>query len=176
MDYMELSVRRRSLFIALLFLAGVPVVRLNKNHDQSRHHAQSEQVMTRCNVHQLIRFLMPFIIGTLLVSCSASQHAGNFRIEAPPATEDKDSVWLSYYQDQFDARQGHVELPTPQSPPAAFQAYQRAQAEWDRKVISARSRTIAAYVCLGIADVVIVYVIINSMSKSAENSRNRNDD
>ncbi|MFN0158918.1 MAG: hypothetical protein ACKVRP_12710 [Bacteroidota bacterium] len=104
------------------------------------------------------RFLIPVLIVSLLMSCSASQHAGVTTIKQPPITENNESAWLSYYQDQFDAYKGKVSPPEDQYPKAAHKAYQLAQEDWDSKFGDARLKTIlvTGAVVVGLLVVLVV--------------------
>ena len=120
------------------------------------------ELMSLNNLLKLTRFLIPVLITSLLVSCSASQHAGVTTINEPPLVEDKLSTWLLYYQDQFDANEGNVIPPSNQYPQSAVRAYQRAKMNWDDKVQDAKSKTVDAYIVLGVV-VVLCVIIVESL-------------
>ncbi len=96
----------------------------------------------KLNGFKATRFLVTVLILSLLMSCSASQHAGVTTIKQPLITENDESEWFSYYEDQFDAYKGKVSPPEDQHPQAAHKAYQLAKDDWDSKAGDARLTTI----------------------------------
>ena len=112
---------------------------------------------------KLSHFVIPAVISSLLVSCIASQHVGVTTIQQPMFSEENESVWFQYYQDQFDTKEGNVVLPSEGYPQAAVQAYQRARTAWENKVQEAQRKTIALYVIAGIACFGIGYAIYTAI-------------
>ncbi len=118
------------------------------------------------SLHKLTPFLIPVLVATLLLSCSAAQHAGIVTVSEPPFSEDNESRWFSYYEDQFDAKEGNVEAP-PAKYPAARHAYIRAKEEWDAKVQKATTKTAVVCLCgMGVFLIVYAGAIIVSHSLS----------
>lgn len=106
------------------------------------------------------RFLIPVLITSLLISCSASQHAGESTIKEPAQTENDENVWFLYYQDQFDTNEGNVDVPSEQYPQCAIDAYRLAKENWQLKVQQANVATITTVVvsvAVSIACVVILF-------------------
>jgi hypothetical protein len=108
----------------------------------------------------LTRFFIPVIITSLLVSCSASQHAGVTTITEPSPLEDNVVIWFQYYQDQFDANEGNVVPPTTQYPQSALRGYQQARMDWDGKIRDAKSETALLYIGAGVTALVVTLSII----------------
>ena len=90
-------------------------------------------------------FLIPVLIASILISCSASRHAGVNTILEPPLAENDQSVWFAYYEDQFDALKGNVIVPTSQYPECAHRGYEQAKNEWNERVKYARGGTTLLY-------------------------------
>ena len=86
-------------------------------------------------------FIICIVAAFLVTGCAASQHAGTTYVPKPAKTETNEGIWLSYWQDQFDAYSGNVIVPDASYPEAAKQAFQRAKLEWDRKVETAATNT-----------------------------------
>lgn len=115
--------------------------------------------MTLDKLLRLTRFFVTTLFTSLLVSCTASKHAGITTVNEPPITENNESAWFLYYEDQFDAKEGNVAAPSTQYPESAIRAHQRAMTNWKRKVQIAKERTIIAYIGGG----VIIGVIIKNI-------------
>jgi hypothetical protein len=107
-----------------------------------------------------VRFLVPVLILSLLMSCTASQHAGVTTIGQPPITENNESAWFSYYRDQFDAYEGNVSPVDTQYPRAAHRAHQLAKKDRDSRELNALFATVGI-VGLGIACAVVHYFVLN---------------
>ncbi len=105
------------------------------------------------------RCVVPILITSLLVSCTASQHAGVATIHQPPLAENNDSTWFSYYQDQFDAYEGKVLPPGDQYPQAAQKAYQQAKKDRESKELNAFWGTVVV-TGLGIGVAVVLFSIL----------------
>jgi len=106
------------------------------------------------------RFLVPILVLTLLMSCTASDHAGVTTVDRPPLTENNESAWFSYYQDQFDASEGKVPPPDAQYPQAAHKAYQLAKQDRDHKEVNAFWGTVGL-TGLAITGAVLLYFVLN---------------
>ncbi len=90
-----------------------------------------------------LSFIAALLIPSiLLISCSASQHAGITYQTKPPMEETNEAIWLSYWQDQFDAFKGNVVMPSAgEYNQSAVNAYQRSKMEWDEKVEMAKTNS-----------------------------------
>ena len=124
--------------------------------------------MALTKLRRLTRLLIPVLIASLLVSCSASQHARVTTINEPPLAEDNETSWSLYYQYQFDANEGKVMPPSVQYPLSAVRAYQREKVNWDNKVQEAKQKNLIAYIGAGMAGVVgviLIYLIFKSSPK-----------
>ena len=110
------------------------------------------------------RFIALAVTASILISCSASQHAGVTTIKEPSLSENDQNIWFSYYQDQFDALEGNVMPPGEQYPKSAHQGYEQAKDEWNKKVSRAKGRTTLLYVCGGSALLVSVIYVLSFMS------------
>lgn len=97
------------------------------------------------------------LITSILISCSASTHSGVVSVERPATTEMNAEHWFLYYQDQFDAFKGKVNIPTDAFPPQAFKGYEKAEKEWNEKVSSARIKNTLG----GIIVILIIYSILD---------------
>lgn len=112
-------------------------------------------------MNKLIRIVAPIlIISLLLMSCSASEHAGVSYKKRPALTETDEQVWLEYWQDQFDARRGKVITPPMEYPAVAHNAYQRAAQDWNLKEQEARTQTYIAWIAGSAGVLIILYIII----------------
>jgi len=69
----------------------------------------------------------------LLNSCSMYMHPGITSVARPALTDNDQSKWVTYYQDQFDGDRGNVLEPASDYPDAARQAYQQVHAEFMKK-------------------------------------------
>lgn len=87
------------------------------------------------------KILIPILICSVLISCSASRHAGITHVKQPLLSEEDENKWFAYYQDRFDANKGEVVLPTAQYPKSAHEGYKRAEEDWNRKVQKANTAT-----------------------------------
>jgi hypothetical protein len=106
------------------------------------------------------RSLIPLLVSSiLLISCSASEHAGVAYKQTPALTEKDENVWFEYYQDQLDAHRGKVISPPMNYPPVAKSAYNRAAQEWNLKVQEAQTQTYIAWIAGSVAVTVILYVV-----------------
>ena len=97
-------------------------------------------------------------------------------VDLPLASEENESAWFLYYQDQFDAHMGSVASPSDQYPQVASRAYERAKVDWNQKVLSAKRRTDIGYVALGVVDVIVIYALVKAVLNSLTSSRQANDD
>lgn len=86
-------------------------------------------------------FFFCIVSAFVIASCAASQHAGITYVQKPLMTETNEGIWLSYWQDQFDAYSGNVIVPDASYPDAAKQAFQRSKLEWDGKAATAAANT-----------------------------------
>jgi hypothetical protein len=113
------------------------------------------QVATMLQALSLILFL--FMVG-----CTASQHAGVATIRKPQLTDNREAVWLSYWQDQFDAYEGNVVPPQSGTyPQVAIDAWQRAKLQWDHKVETASANnSIIIYSTLAILPIILLVFLI----------------
>ena len=117
---------------------------------------------------QTARFLVPMLIASLmLISCSASEHAGVSYKRRPALTEANESVWFEYWQDQFDAYRGKVIAPPMEYPAVAKSAYDRAAQDWNLKAQEADSKTTIAWVAGSVGFVVLLYVLLFATTSSS---------
>jgi hypothetical protein len=116
------------------------------------------------------KYLVLFLICSLLISCSASRHAGITYVNRPLLSEQDENKWFIFYQDKFDANKGDVLPPTEQYPKSAHDGYKRAKVDWDVKVQKANTSTII-FVTVAATFLVIVaaLTIKDSMSKAEFN-------
>jgi len=106
------------------------------------------------------RITVALVVTSLFISCTASQHAGLINVKEPPLSENDQSAWFLYYQDQFDALKGTVMPPGDQYPEPAHQGYKQAKDEWNKKVSQAKGRSALLYICGGIGfGVGVLYVL-----------------
>jgi len=106
------------------------------------------------------RFLVPMLIASLLLmSCSASEHAGVSYKRRPALTESNETVWFEYWQDQLDANRGKVIAPPMEYPAVAKSAYQRAVQDWNMKADEAETKTYIAYIAGSVGVIVLVAVM-----------------
>jgi hypothetical protein len=96
----------------------------------------------------------------MMISCAASQHAGITYIHKPSVTETNESVWLTYWQDQFDAYSGNVIVPDNNYPEAAKQAYQQAKLDWDKKADAANTNKFLLIYGGGTTAIVLLLLVI----------------
>ena len=108
------------------------------------------------------------ILSIMFMSCSASQHAGITYVNKPPMKEANEALWLSYWQDQFDAFKGNVVAPeSSEYNQGSINSYQRAKMEWDEKVtIAATNSSILLYGGLTLGGVLLAVLIANSATSS----------
>ena len=66
-------------------------------------------------------------------SCSMYMHPGITTVQRPALTDNDQSKWVYYYQDQFDGDRGNVLEPGSDYPDAARQAYQQVHAQFMTK-------------------------------------------
>lgn len=97
------------------------------------------------------------IIVSMLMSCTASTHLGVVTVEKPPMTEMNLERWFLYYQDQFDAFKGKVQMPTDAFPPQALKGYEKAEKEWNEKVSNAHLKNTFG----GIVVILIIYSVLD---------------
>jgi hypothetical protein len=117
--------------------------------------------------NQTFCFLIPILIGSLLLmSCSASQHAGVSYKRRPALTETNETVWFEYWQDQFDANRGKVIAPPMDYPPVAKSAYDRAAQDWNLKAKEAENQTTIAWVAGSVGVTVLLLVLLFSSAAS----------
>ena len=108
-------------------------------------------------------FLVPLLVVSILImSCSASEHAGVSYKRRPTLTEANETVWFEYWQDQLDANRGKVIAPPLEYPAVAKSAYERAVQDWNMKVNEAQTQTNIAWVVAGLGASVLLYVLIIS--------------
>lgn len=114
----------------------------------------------------LKKSLVLLLICSLLISCSASRHAGISYIRQPLLSEQDENKWFIFYQDRFDAEKGDVLPPTERYPKSAYDGYNRAKDDWDIKVQKANTASVI-FVTVAATFLVIVAVlgIKDSMSK-----------
>jgi len=107
-----------------------------------------------------VRFGMTVLAAFLLVSCTASRHAGVASIQRPALTETDENTWFTYWQDQLDAFEGRVLAPPLEYPAVAKSAYQRAVQEWNMKVADAQTNTILVWTAGSLAASVILLLVV----------------
>jgi hypothetical protein len=115
---------------------------------------------------KIMYFIVLLIFTSCLVSCSASRHAGVTTIKEPSLSEGNETIWLRYYDDQFDANEGNVLFPSSLHPQCAVDSYKSAKKNWDKKVIEAKRKEKLAYAGATIAGTVFIYAIINVILES----------
>jgi hypothetical protein len=111
-------------------------------------------------VKKFVRVIATILIVSVLVSCSASEHAGVTYKQRPAMTENNENVWFAYWEDQFDAQSGRVVAPPMEYPAVARSAYGRAQQEWNMKVQDAAANTSTAYIVTAAAITVITLILV----------------
>jgi hypothetical protein len=122
-------------------------------------------MLNQCSISSISILL---IFSLLLMSCAASQHAGVTYVNKPSMKETNEALWLSYWQDQFDAYNGNVVQPsTVEYNQSAINAYQRAKMEWDEKVFMASTNSsILLYGGLTLG-VILAAVLVTSSAKAS---------
>lgn len=115
----------------------------------------------------LRKYLVLFLICSLLISCSASRHAGISYVRQPLLSEQDENKWFIFYQDRFDAEKGDVLPPTERYTKSAYDGYNRAKDDWDVKVQKANTST-TVFITVAATFIVIVAAlgIKHSMSKT----------
>jgi hypothetical protein len=116
----------------------------------------------------LRKYFIPILVCSLLISCSASRHAGITNVKQPLFSEPNENKWFIFYQDRFDAFNGNVLAPTEQYPQSALDGYKRAKEEWEMKVQKMNNFTMA-FIVVGASLFLIVELVVsfNSMSSSS---------
>ena len=118
-------------------------------------------------MNNLIRVISPLLIlSILLMSCSASQHAGKTYKKRPAAIETNGDVWYEYWQDQLDAREGKVIAPGSDSPEVARNAYDLAVSDRGKKEQTATLNTILTI----LGSIFVVSILVSALSVSAATS------
>ena len=118
-------------------------------------------------IPETTRFLAPMLIASLLLmSCTASEHAGISYKHRPALTETNETIWFEYWQDQFDANRGKVIAPPMEYPPVAKSAYDRAAQDWNLKAKEAENQTTIAWVAGSVGVTVLLLVLLFSSAAS----------
>jgi hypothetical protein len=113
---------------------------------------------------RFIRSIVPILIASILMmSCSASQHAGKTHMKRPPMTETDGEKWYAYWQDQFDAKEGKVIAPGSKFPEIARNAYTLALADREKKEQTASFNTIFT-ILGGVLGISILIAVITASS------------
>ena len=119
-------------------------------------------------MNKLIRVISPLLVmSILLMSCSASQHAGKTYKKRPAVTEINGDVWYEYWQDQLDAREGKVIAPGSDSPEVARNAYDLALSDREKKEQTATLNTILSVIG-GITAFTILIAVISVSSATSQ--------
>ena len=114
-------------------------------------------------LHNLPRIIVPLLVSAMLISCSASQHAGKLHKKRPPMNETNENVWYEYWQDQFDARKGKVIPPSSKFPEVARNAFILAHEDRKEKEQTASLNTI--FTVMG--SILAVAILISLLNYSA---------
>ena len=112
---------------------------------------------------KITRVIVALLVVSMFISCTASQHAGVTTIIEPPLSENNQSAWFLYYQDQFDAFKGNVMSPSNQYPEPAHQGYEQAKDEWNKKVSQAKGKTTLLFICGGVGVGVGALFVLSTM-------------
>lgn len=111
------------------------------------------------------KFVALFIIGSMLVSCTASTHLGVVTVATPAMTEANAERWFLFYQDQLDAYNGKIDKPNDAYPQQAHEGYQRALDEWENKKMAVqKEQTTLAIIGIGILVGLAVYLVTEAMN------------
>ena len=84
-------------------------------------------------------------------------------VKEPQLSENNQSTWFLYYQDQFDAFKGNVTPPSYQYPEPAHLGYEQAKDQWNKKVNQAKGKTTLLYICGTVGVGVGVLLVLSSM-------------
>lgn len=75
-----------------------------------------------------------------------------------------EEVWRIYYEDQFDAFEGNVAMPTNEFPESAKLGYYNAKKHWDKLVRNAEiNRQIGTRVLIGAIGVLVLYISLGTL-------------
>jgi hypothetical protein len=79
--------------------------------------------------------------------------------------DDNETDWFTYYQDQFDGKEGNVVAPSSlQYPLSAVRAYQHAKVNWDEKKREAKNKSYTAGFFLVVINGILVYVVLSAIA------------
>lgn len=78
--------------------------------------------------------------------------------------ETNEEVWRVYYEDQFDAFEGNVAMPTNEFPQSAKLGYYNAKKHWDKLVRNAEiNRQIGTRVLIGAIGILVLYISLGTL-------------
>lgn len=93
-----------------------------------------------------------------------SKHSGVTNVPKPSMKETNEEAWRVYYEDQFDAFEGNVAMPTNEFPESAKIGYYNAKKNWDKLVRNAEiNRQIGTRVLIGAIGVVVFYLSLGML-------------
>ncbi len=126
--------------------------------------SQNLNIMKKSIIYALLTSILCTGCLTSQKPVQVSKHAGVTHVPKPSMKETNEEVWRVYYEDQFDAFEGNVAMPTSEFPESAKLGYYNAKKHWDKLVRNAEiNRQIGTRVLIGAIGVLVLYISLGTL-------------